>query len=148
MKTRETSNITYAAKFGGSSVANADRMLEVFKLVKEEYVDKGDTPAVVLSAMGKTTNNLLASGKKALLEGVVDTSYVRKLTSDTIKQLGVEDVKPEIDALIKELESLLTGVTMLKELSCRSNDYLVSFGERISTRIFAAYCNKMGVKAV
>ena len=40
------------------------------------------------------------------------------------------------------------GVTMLKELSPRSNDYLVSFGERISTRIFAAYCNKMGVTAV
>lgn len=37
---------------------------------------------------------------------------------------------------------------MLKELSPRSNDYLVSFGERISTRIFAAYCNKMGMKAV
>lgn len=59
---RGRTNIDYSIKFGGSSVANADRMLEVFKLVKEQYVDKGDTPAVILSAMGKTTNNLLASG--------------------------------------------------------------------------------------
>ena len=83
--TRDVTNIDYSAKFGGSSVANADRMIEVFKLVKEQYVDKGDTPAVVLSAMGKTTNNLLASGTKALKEGVVDIEYVTKLTSETIK---------------------------------------------------------------
>lgn len=146
--TRDVTNIDYSAKFGGSSVANADRMIEVFKLVKEQYVDKGDTPAVVLSAMGKTTNNLLASGTKALKEGVVDIEYVTKLTSETIKQLEIPEVQKEIDGLLKELSSLLMGVTMLKELSPRSNDYLVSFGERISTRIFAAYCNKMGVTAV
>lgn len=33
--TRDLTNIDYSAKFGGSSVANADRMIEVFKLVKE-----------------------------------------------------------------------------------------------------------------
>jgi aspartate kinase len=139
---RESTNIDYVAKFGGSSVANADRMVEVFKLLKEQYVDKGDTPAIVLSAMGKTTNNLLASGQRALKEGVVDIEYVKNLTDETIKKLNVPEVQAEINKILKELESLLTGVTMLKELSPRSNDYLVSFGERISTRIFAAYCNK------
>ena len=37
---------------------------------------------------------------------------------------------------------------MLKELSVRSQDYLVSFGERISTRIFAEYCRKQGTAAI
>lgn len=111
-------------------------------------MDKGEIPAVILSAMGKTTNHLLAAGQKALKEGQVDVSYVEKLTKETIKELDVPEVQKEIDSLLKELSSLLQGVTMLKELSPRSNDYLVSFGERISTRIFAAYCNKQGVTAV
>lgn len=74
----------------------------------------------MLSAMGKSTNNLLASGKKALKEGVIDTSYITKLTSETIKELEIPEVQTEIDALIIDLESLLRGVTMLKELSARS----------------------------
>ena len=92
IETRVKTNIDFVAKFGGSSLANGDRMLEAFKLVKEEYVDRGKTPAIVLSAMGKTTNNLLASGKRALKEGVIDTAYVKNLTSETIKQLDIPEV--------------------------------------------------------
>jgi hypothetical protein len=55
-------NIQYIAKFGGSSLANAERMMSVYKLVTEQYVEKDVTVAVVLSAMGKTTNNLLLAG--------------------------------------------------------------------------------------
>lgn len=50
-------------------------------------------------------------------------------------------------AHLEELEQLLKGIAMLKELTPRSRDYLVSFGECMSTRIFAAYLNKIGVKA-
>lgn len=145
---RDRTNIDYVAKFGGSSVANAERMVEVYKLIKEQYVDKKENVALILSAMGKTTNNLLASGQKALKEGVVDIKYVKELTDETMKKLDIPEAKKEIDELLNELQSLLTGVTMLKELSPRSNDYLVSFGERISTRIFTAYLNKQGIKAV
>jgi aspartokinase len=50
-------------------------------------------------------------------------------------------------ALLDELEQLLKSIAMMKELTLRSTDYLLSFGERMSTRIFAAYLNKCGVKA-
>uniref|UniRef100_M8C3U0 Aspartokinase n=1 Tax=Aegilops tauschii TaxID=37682 RepID=M8C3U0_AEGTA len=50
---------------------------------------------------------------------------------------------PKLD----ELEQLLKGVAMMKELTLRSTDYLVSFGECMSTRVFAAYLNQIGVKA-
>jgi aspartate kinase len=50
-------------------------------------------------------------------------------------------------ALLDELEQLLKSVAMMKELTLRTTDYLLSFGERMSTRIFAAYLNKYGVKA-
>jgi aspartokinase len=49
--------------------------------------------------------------------------------------------------LLEELEQLLKGVAMMKELTPRTRDYLVSFGECMSTRIFAAYLNKLGKKA-
>ena len=48
---------------------------------------------------------------------------------------------------LEELEQLLKGVAMMKELTLRTRDYLVSFGECMSTRIFAAYLNEIGVKA-
>lgn len=55
---------------------------------------------------------------------------------------------PQINAeKLEELEQLLKGIAMMKELTPRTKDYLVSFGECMSTRIFAAYLNKIGVKA-
>lgn len=50
-------------------------------------------------------------------------------------------------AHLEELEQLLKGIAMMKELTPRTSDYLVSFGECMSTRLFAAYLNKLGVKA-
>lgn len=52
-----------------------------------------------------------------------------------------------IAGLLDELEQLLKGIAMMKELTLRTRDYLVSFGECMSTRIFAAFLNKLGVKA-
>lgn len=49
--------------------------------------------------------------------------------------------------MLDELEQLLKGIAMMKELTLRTRDYLVSFGECMSTRVFAAYLNKIGVKA-
>ena len=50
-------------------------------------------------------------------------------------------------AHLEELEQLLKGIAVMKELTPRTRDYLVSFGECLSTRIFAAYLNKIGIKA-
>lgn len=48
---------------------------------------------------------------------------------------------------LEELDLLLNGIASLKELTLRTRDKLMSFGERMSTRIFAAYLNSIGVKA-
>lgn len=48
---------------------------------------------------------------------------------------------------LEKLERLLNGIAVLKDMTPRARDYLVSFGECMSTRIFAAYLNKIGVKA-
>ncbi len=126
-------------KFGGSSVANAERIKHVASIIRA-YKDK--RPVVVLSAMGDTTDHLLEAADKAVT-GVVEVSGVAKLHEDTAAELGVNI--DTIKALLDELKQLLTGISMLKEISKRSRDYLVSFGERMSVRMMAAYLEKEGI---
>ncbi len=128
-------------KFGGSSVANASRIKHVASII-QAYKDS--RPAVVLSAMGDTTDHLLEAADKAV-EGIVDVKGVAKLHEDTASELGINI--DTIQSLLVELKQLLTGISMLKEISKRSRDYLVSFGERMSVRMMSAYLNSQGIEA-
>ena len=128
-------------KFGGSSVANAERIKHVASIIKA-YKEK--RPVVVLSAMGDTTDHLLEAADLAVT-GKVDVAKVAKLHEDTAKELGINI--DTIEALLSELKTLLTGISMLKEISKRSRDYLVSFGERMSVRMMAAYLKSEGIPA-
>jgi aspartate kinase len=131
-------------KFGGSSVANAERIRYVTELVKAQLPRK---PALVLSAMGDTTDHLLAAAEDALGEGRVSIGAIETLHLTTIKELGLEGPEEEIKLLLEELRNLLVGISLIKELTERTRDYLVSFGERLSVRIAAAYFNSQGIKA-
>ncbi len=128
-------------KFGGSSVANAERIKHVASIIKAYQQNR---PAVVLSAMGDTTDHLLAAADDAV-NGKVDIAQVAKLHRETITALELDGT--ETEALLSELNQLLTGISMLKELTKRTRDYLVSFGERLSVRIMAAYLKKQGIPA-
>lgn len=128
-------------KFGGSSVADADRIRHVASIIKAY---KDEKPVVVLSAMGDTTDHLLEAADIAV-NGEVDISGVEKLHRETAEKLGIKI--EAIDELLEELTQLLTGISMLKELTKRTRDYLVSFGERMSVRMMAAYLNKEGLAA-
>lgn len=140
--------ITCVMKFGGSSVASAERMREVAELILSF---PNESPVIVLSAMGKTTNKLLLAGEKAVSCGVTNVdsieelSFIKELHNRTVKELEVDE--SVIAKHLEELEQLLKGIAMMKELTPRTRDYLVSFGECMSTRIFAAYMNKIGAKA-
>lgn len=57
------------------------------------------------------------------------------------------DTIAALDDLLDELKQLLNGVSYLRELTPRTLDYLVSFGERLSVRIMAARLNQLGVPA-
>jgi aspartokinase len=52
----KSDGLTYVAKFGGSSIADAKRMREIYKIIEQAYLVKNDRPVIVLSAMGKSTN--------------------------------------------------------------------------------------------
>jgi len=130
-------------KFGGSSVADAARIRHVASIVKTQMSKK---PVLVLSAMGDTTDHLLEAGTLALKEGKVDTKHIEKLHMDTVKNLKIP-IQKEISALLDELSRLLSGIALIRELTPRTNDYLVSFGERFSIRIVAAFLKASGMNA-
>ncbi|GAB2229842.1 hypothetical protein Drorol1_Dr00014098 [Drosera rotundifolia] len=140
--------LTIVMKFGGSSLASAERTREVANLIRSFPSER---PVIVLSAMGKTTNKLLLAGEKAVTCGVTNVSdieelsFVKELHLRTVEELRVD--KCVISRHLDDLEQLLKGVAMMKELTQRTKAYLVSFGECMSTRIFAAYLNRTGTKA-
>ncbi len=135
-------------KFGGSSVRDAERITEVCKLVQLQ-MDSGVRPHLVCSAMGKTTNNLLAAADKAIGEQQVDLQAVRSLHQETAVELGVQETAyyADVETLLDECERTLEGVALLGELSARTRDRIVSYGERCSGRMVAAYLGTMGVPA-
>ncbi|KAK6252833.1 hypothetical protein QUC31_014553 [Theobroma cacao] len=139
---------TCVMKFGGSSVASAERMKEIADLIQSFEEER---PVIVLSAMGKTTNKLLLAGEIAVSCGVSNAAeieelrFIKDLHIRTVDELEVD--RSMISSYLEEFEQLLKGISVMKELTPRTRDYLVSFGECMSTRIFAAYLNKIGIKA-
>ncbi|KAI2498733.1 aspartate kinase [Fragilaria crotonensis] len=134
-------------KFGGSSLANYERIDHVANLIKDQ-IKAGYRPrAVVCSAMGKTTNNLLNAGNNAL-DGSVDIDAIRTLHTATIDEFQMPaHTSDEVNALLRECEDMLNGVRLIQELSPKSLDQLVSYGERCSVRVMAARLNQLGVPA-
>ena len=137
-------------KFGGSSVADAACVRRVAEIVKGAA---SRSPVVVLSAMGKTTDALFAAAQsaergeteaamKALREIVAKH---KKACAELWEGEPPVDLQQFIDALSTQIDMLLRGVALLRELSARSRDAIVSFGELLSSQIVAAYLHSRNV---
>jgi len=130
-------------KCGGTSVKDAERIRAVIEIVRNNLDKK---PVMVFSAMGKVTDLLIESGEKALNEAAVDISEIRRVHSEAAAELSIDS--EEIDTLLLNLENLLKGIALIGELSPRTRDLLVSFGERLSVRVITAGLNKADIPAV
>jgi aspartate kinase len=139
-------------KFGGSSVADAACMRQVAALVQARLEQ---SPLVVLSAMGKTTNALFAMARQAErgdMQGAVQAHLALIAAHQTVVEGLFPDGAPrqlldDLQQEYAELLLLLRGVALLRELSPRSLDAIAAFGERLSTRIFAAFAGLPWVDA-
>ncbi len=140
-------------KFGGSSVGSAEAIEKVVEIVAKT-IEK-DSCAVVLSAMQSTTDALIDIAKTAERgdDGFrakireIETKHqttARKLLGEN-SQDGVFDF---IENRINELKNICEGVFLLRELSARTLDRIVSFGEILSTKIVAAKFNSLGIENV
>ena len=128
-------------KFGGTSISDAGQIRNVIRLVRDRLDQR---PVVVVSAHSGVTNTLDALAKAAL-DGPVSIEPVRERHAEILADLGLP--ADLLDDLLDELDSLLTGITLVKELTDRSLDYIHSFGEQLSTRVIAAAFRKDGLPA-
>ena len=138
-------------KFGGSSVANAESINKVISIVKEA-IQTGDKIIIVLSAFGGTTDALLEA---AGLASQADHSYKEKLHLieqrhlTAVKELIPLEQQSSVLSMVKkrcnEIEDTCNGVFLLRELSQRTKDSIISYGEFLSTQIFAAKLKSLGI---
>ena len=137
-------------KFGGSSVADAACLRRVADIVRASI---DHAPVIVLSAMGKTTDALFSAAQsaergetelalKALREVV---SKHQKACADLWDGNPPVDLQMFVNAMATQIDMLLRGVSLLHELSPRSRDAIVAFGELLSSQILAAFLHSQGV---
>ncbi len=137
-------------KFGGSSVATAESIGHVVKILQGK--PKTKRLLVVFSALGGTTDQLIALGTMAAQgndEYRTILSEIEKRHVNLVKQLIPEKEQgsalSEIIILCKELEGICEGVFVLRELSPRTLDRIMSFGELMSAAIISSKLNALGI---
>jgi bifunctional aspartokinase / homoserine dehydrogenase 1 len=136
-------------KFGGSSVASAENINKVVEIVKNK-TNTGKI-VVVVSALGGITDlllqcaNLAATGNETYKTSLQEIE-VRHLT--TVKELipvtQQSSVLSAVKKLCNEIEDICNGIFLLGELSDRTKDKIVSYGELISSQIIAAKLKAAG----
>lgn len=129
-------------KFGGTSLKNSSLIKNAAQIIKGYLSQK---PVIVFSAIGDITDRLSSCGARAAKEGIIDTTPIERLHRKIVSELGISPA--EVDVLLTQLKGLLKGISLIKELSGRTKDLLISFGERLSVRIISAYLNKIGIAA-
>jgi aspartate kinase len=128
-------------KFGGTSVGSAERIKNLSKIASENI---HRNPIIVVSAFNGVTDHLINLAYNAL-KGDVNLDWVVNRHLKVMDELGIsfDIVKEEF----KELEVVLKGISYLKELNAKILDLVMSFGERISSKIIAEYLNDTGMNA-
>jgi len=138
-------------KFGGTSVGSSKNINSVINIL-ENY---GETDAIVcvVSAVGGITDKLLLAGKQAQSKdrAFVDTfSGIKERHYTIIKELNPTNNKGilnYIDDRLSALHSLLEGIYLINELSPKTSDKLVSYGELLSSYIIAETMKNRGLSA-
>jgi aspartate kinase len=144
-------------KFGGSSVGNGERIANVARLVLKEKPPR----IVVVSALGGVTDKLVGIANRVVdlprqvVEKEVDL-FCRELllqhrnaTLEAVKNKKVvSEVLPKLTELIEQLRVALLGIGYLEDLSLKSLDYVMSFGERLCVVVVSGSLQSMGAKSV
>ena len=122
-------------KFGGTSVGTPDSIRQVCQLIKGELARQ---PLVIVSAHNSPTvrmTDTLVASAKAAKEGKPDSSKVVQAQRWICRELGVDSAAAGIERLLDRFDKLLQGIAMIGELTPRTMDVVMSFGERMSARV-------------
>lgn len=140
-------------KFGGTSVENAAAIERVARIVRER-LDR--QPLVVVSAMGKTTNRLLAAAEKAAAGNLGDAlrdaddllAYHRNEAGAVIPAENQEAMGAVLENHFEQLEATLEQVAAAGEVTPALWDETASYGERLSSALVALAFPGFGIPAV
>jgi aspartate kinase len=141
-------------KFGGTAVDAPDKLCHIAQVVKSHA--KSNSIVVVVSAVRGMTDGLLAvsdsvrrGDKKSIEEFVIKYSTLHLQISEgaiSDRQLKDEAVAG-VRKTFKELEEVLGGIVLLGEVTPKSQDYLLSFGERLSAPLVSIALRDAGLKS-
>lgn len=139
-------------KFGGTSVANADRIKEVAKIITDKLKHEKNIGSV-FSAFSGVTDKLILMSKRAASRDeayLADFDKIRLQHFNVAADLGLKRNK-ELNSFIEEsflqLHDIVHGVFLVRELSLRTLDFISGFGELLSSKIIAEYFQSIGIKS-
>jgi len=142
-------------KFGGTSVQNAESVGKTVDIITS-HLEKGDRMVVVVSAQRGVTDRIIETAEQMVSsrDTAAVTSLVEYLTSTHLTTL--QGVAPDYytetsEIIIRRIENLrdfLHAVFHLRELTTRSRDYVISFGERLNAPIVCAALRQRGVASI
>ncbi len=136
-------------KFGGTCLASEDTLHRVTKVVKDVDAEK----VVVVSAASGVTNSIKEFLSKPRQESEID-DFLLKVKLRHVDMLPKKDghkrkeAIEQIESKVTKLERLLYGITYTEELTPRTNDLILSFGERLSAVVVASRLSHEGMDAI
>lgn len=142
-------------KFGGSSVGTPQRVSDVVDILKNYYINKGIEIGVVFSAFQGVTDRLISLSNTTVARNDSykdELEQLKQIHFDAVDFLVKEKkekiaVGKKVIKLLVELEEILHGVYLVKELTPRTLDYIMSFGERLSCTIISEVMQLRGISA-
>ena len=128
-------------KFGGTSVGSASSILSLQKIVEKEA--KHQPVIVVVSALGGITDQLIATSRLAFQGNENWRTEFNSMVARHHKMIDTIITNPEdrehlfskVDSLFEQLQSIYYGVFLIHDLSKKTEDTIVSYGERLSSII-------------
>lgn len=136
-------------KFGGTSVGTIESLTSVKQIVES----REDPVIVVVSALGGLTDKLIQTAKTAVKGGnSYEEAYLSMIDRHhaIIDAMVAEEKQTEllvvVNSLLEELGNIYKGVSLIKDLSQRTLDIIVSYGERLSSAIISRIINGAKLK--
>ncbi len=139
-------------KFGGTSVADAQCIKRIVDIL-EEHHKRGDELAVVVSAQRGVTDALIetatslatAKDSSAIAPLIQSLSKRHMVTLEGAAPDYIAEVGSELDEKLISLQNILLAIYNLRELTPRSKDHIISYGERLLAPILGAALRQRGL---
>ena len=141
----------YVMKFGGTSLGKPEGIKNIIAILNDRE-HSGNVPLIVVSAFDGVTDKLIELSETALKNGsfAKETQELidrhTELAAAFLKNSEKKNTIDDIEKIHAELSQILDGISLLGELSLRSLDLIMSFGEKLSAVTVSSIISANGIK--